>query len=132
MPRIPASLLLMAALFPVGLSAQDTAKPEPKLKRHPDRISIQEIEAAPDAAVTAMDLVEHLRPNWLRGRGATSVTLQTSPIQVYVAGLRKGGLSSLSDVARSAVKEIQHLRGTDAVQRFGMGHDSGAILVLLK
>jgi len=132
MPRILASLLLMAALFPVGLSAQDTAKPEPKLKRHPDRISIQEIEAAPDAAVTAMDLVEHLRPNWLRGRGAASASLQTSPIQVYVAGLRKGGLSSLSDVARSAVKEIQHLRGTDAVQRFAMGHDSGAILVILK
>ena len=132
MSRLLPSLFMMAALFPLGLSAQDTAKPEPKLKRHPDRISIQEIEAAPDAAVTAMDLVEHLRPNWLRGRGATSVSLQSSSIQVYVSGMRKGGLSALSDVARSAVKEIQHIRGTDATQRFGMYHENGAILVILR
>ncbi len=132
MPHLLPSLFMMAALFPLGLSAQDTAKPEPRLKRHPDRISTQEIEAAPDAAITAMDLVEHLRPNWLRGRGAGSVLLQTSPIQVYVSGLRKGGIGALADVARSAVKEIQHLRGTDATQRFGMYHDSGAILVILR
>jgi len=132
MPRLLAPLLLMAALFPVGLSAQDTAKPEPKLKRHPDRISTQEIEAAPDAAVTAMELVEHLRPQWLLARGAGSMRSQAPDVQVYVSGLRKGGVGALADVARSVVKEIQHLRGTDATQRFGMNHESGAILVILR
>lgn len=132
MPRLFASLVLMAVLFPIGLSAQDTAKPDPKLKRHPDRISIQEIEAAPDAAVTAMDLVEHLRPQWLRGRGNSSIRSRTTEVQVYVSGLRKGGINALADVGRNSIKEIQHLRGTDATQRFGMNHESGAILVILR
>jgi hypothetical protein len=130
MPRLVASLLVMAVLFPVGLAAQDSAKP--KIRRHPDRISIQEIEATPLSVANALDLVENLRPNWLRGRGPTSITLETVGVQVYVSGMRQGGKDALAGVARSSVKEIQYMRAVDAVQRYGTGHENGAILVVLK
>lgn len=132
MPRVLTSLMLVAVLLPAGLSAQDTTKPAPKLKRHPDLISFQEIEAAPPSASTALNLVQHLRPNWLRGRGPSSIMLETSGVQVYVSGMLQGGASTLEQVARNSIKEIQHMRGTDAVQRYGTGHENGAILVILK
>ena len=132
MPRFLAPLLLMAVLFPVGLSAQDTTKPAPKLKRQPNLISFQEVEAAPLSATTALNLVEHLRPNWLRTRGPSSIMYETSGVQVYVSGMHQGGARALAGVARNSIKEIQHLSGTDANQRFGAGHENGAILVILR
>jgi hypothetical protein len=132
MPRLFPALMLVAVLLPAGLSAQDSTKPAPKLKRHPDLISNQEIEAAPLSATTAHNLVQHLRPNWLRGRGPSSIMLETAGVQVYVSGMHQGGASALEQVARNSIKEIQHMRGTDAVQRYGTGHENGAILVILK
>jgi len=130
--RLLIPLVLIALLLPAELSGQDSAQPAVKIKRHPDKITLQEIEAAPASAHTALRLVELLRSNWLRGRGSTSILLQTPGVQVYVAGMHQGGTRALEDIARGEVKEIQHLRGTDATQRFGSGHESGAILVILR
>ena len=132
MTRLLPLVCLAALILPAGLAAQDTTRKEPRLTRNPDLISEQEIRAAPDASQTALSLVEQLRPNWLRQRGASSTRSVTPPPQVYVSGLKRGGPSTLADVARASIKEIQHLRGTDASQRYGMGHESGAILVILK
>ena len=132
MPRILASLLLTAVLFPIGLSAQDTTKPAPKIKRNPDLITAQEIAAAPDAARTAFDLVKQLRPLWLSVRGPSSISLGTPKPQAYVDGVLRGDPSTLSDISRESIREIRHLRGTDATQRFGVNHENGAILVTTK
>ncbi len=132
MPRLLPLVCLAALILPVGLAAQDTTPKAPKLKRNPDLISHQEIQAAPDAWQTAFSLVEQLRPSWFRQRGRSSINLATPSVQVYVGGVKRGGPSSLEDVARAAIKEIQHLSGSDASLRYGMGHESGAILVVLK
>lgn len=123
---------LAALVLPARLAAQDTTHKAPKIRRNPDLISQQEIEAAPEAWQTGYALVEQLRGNWLRRHGISSVTQQTPLPQVYVAGMKRGGPSSLEDIPRASIREIQHLGGTDATQRFGQGHESGAILVILK
>jgi hypothetical protein len=126
-------LLCLAVLFlPAVLDAQDTTTKAPRIKRNPDLISQQEVEAAPDATTTALALVQQLRPNWLRMRGPTSIRSSTPPVQVYVGGVNRGGPSALNDIPRQSIKEIQHLSGNDASSRYGTGHESGAILVILK
>ena len=125
-------LPLVCLAAPAGVAAQDTTHKEPKPKRSSDLISLQEIPTAPDGWQTGFPLVEQLRPNWPRQHGMSSMHLATPLPQVYVGGIKRGGPSTLEDVPRTPIKEIQHLRGTDASQRYGMGHESGAILVLLK
>jgi hypothetical protein len=132
MPRLLPLICLAALLFPAAAVAQDTTHKAPKLRRNPDLISEQEIQAAPEAMQTAFSLVEQLRPNWLRSHGMSSIRSQTPTPQVYVSGIKRGAPSTLQDVARASIKEIQHLSGNEATMRFGMGHESGAILVILK
>ncbi len=137
MPRLLTLACLAALLLPAGAVAQDTTHKQqqqqpPKIKRNPDLISEQEIQAAPDAWQTAFSLVEQLRPNWLRTHGMSTIRSTTPLPQVYVSGARRGGPSALEDVPRASIKEIQHLSGNDASLRYGMGHESGAILVILK
>ena len=137
MPRpLPLLLLLLAALaVPAALQAQDTARPAAKtaakLKRDPDLISQLEIAAAGDAQ-TAFEIVKRLRPNWLNVRGPSSINLPTPDVVIYVNGVRRGGPDTLKDLPITGLNEIRHLRGTEATQRFGLGHENGAILVSFK
>ena len=137
MPRpLPLLLLLLAALaVPAALQAQDTARPAAKtaakLRRDPDLISQLEIAAAGDAQ-TAFEIVKRLRPNWLNVRGPSSINLPTPDVVVYVNGVQRGGPDTLKDLPTTGLNEIRHLRGTEATQRFGMGHENGAILVSFK
>lgn len=132
MPRLLPLLCLAALILPAAAAAQDTTHKAPKIKRNPDLISEQEIQAAPEAMQTAFSLVEQLRPNWLRVHGMSSIRSQTPSPQVYVSGVKRGSPSTLEDVPRASIKEIQHLSGNEASMRFGMGHESGAILVILR
>jgi hypothetical protein len=120
--------LAVALLLPAAVYAQDSAKAKPKIKRNPDVISMQEIEATTDAH-DAYELVKRLRPLWLTMRGVGSINLPVAELAVYVNGVRMGGPDALRDIPRTGVAEMRFLRATDATQRFGTGHENGAILV---
>ena len=123
-------LLLAALAAPAALAAQDTM-PMPKaakIKRNPEVISLEEIRASGDVQ-NAYDLVQRLRPTWLTFRGPSSINLTTPELVVYFNGVRRGGPDTLRELELRGVKELRHLRGTDATQRFGTGHENGAILV---
>ncbi len=125
---LPLLLLAVALFLPAAVHAQDSAKAKPKIKRNPDVISVEEIEAASDAQ-DAYQLVKRLRPLWLTMRGGGSMNSRVGEIAVYVAGMRQGGPDALREISRTSVVEIRFLRGSDATQRFGTGHENGAILV---
>lgn len=80
------------------------------------------------AASTALDLIQRLRPNWLRTRGAVSFS-QNSPIMVYVDRVRLGGPRTLTQIPASTVESIQFLDAMAATRQFGTDHANGAILV---
>jgi hypothetical protein len=130
----PVRILLCLAFVavPGTLAAQDTTHAAPKIKRNPDLITTQEIEATSGGMQTAYDLVKQLRGGWLAVHGRTSVVSAAQTVQVYVDGLRRGDPSALTEVPRGSIREIQHLRGADATQRFGSNHENGAILVITK
>lgn len=114
-------LLMGAMLVLVGCATTSDG-----VTRDRNRITAEEIADAP--AANAFDLVQRLRPSWLRVRGAGSIHTE-SPIRVYVDGMSYGNLSSLRQISISDVVQLERLGAADATQRFGTGHTSGVILV---
>lgn len=99
--------------------------------RDRDRITVTEIEATNVA--NAYDVVQALRPEFLRSRGVSSVRSGSPETAiVYVDGVRAGGLGELRRVPREQLEEISYMSGSDATTMYGTGHGGGAILVVTK
>ncbi len=94
-------------------------------------ITLDDIHAS--AARNAYDLVQSLRPQWLRGRGATSLrsTEPSLPV-VYVEGIREGSIESLRRLGTDVIARIEFMSAADATNRYGTGHTGGVIFVSLR
>lgn len=73
-------------------------------------------------------VVQSLRPEWLRQQGVTSFRGQEE-ILVYLDGNRMGGVESLRQIVTRSVSTAQFLSGLEATQRWGLNHGMGAIVV---
>ncbi|HEX4934280.1 MAG TPA: hypothetical protein VFV33_13915 [Gemmatimonadaceae bacterium] len=103
-------------------------------------ITRTDIEEAGGGLTTALELVQRLRPNWLRppmGRNAKSGMLDginngdpapSEPI-VYIDEVRQPNVDILRNVRTTKVIEVKYLDQNRAIQMLGPGHESGAILV---
>jgi len=97
-------------------------------RAHPNQITVEEI--ASTNMSTALEVVQSLRPNWLRERGPVSIrNPQGSEVIVYLDGARFGGMDSLRQIRVSSVASIEYLNSSEATFRFGTNHVGGAILV---
>lgn len=78
----------------------------------------------------AYEVVQRLRPAWLRPRGRVSIqsTTAQNPV-VYVDNIRFGNPSSLRQVSADAIEEIVYMGASEATTRYGTGHAGGVILV---
>lgn len=77
----------------------------------------------------AFSAVQSMRPQWLRVRGASSMSGGGEAVQVYLDGSRLGGVDHLRSLTVTSISTISHLDGLEATQRYGLGHGAGAILV---
>jgi len=119
--RKPTALALAALLFTACAAGQSGS---PRI--NPDRISRVEIEEAGPSS--AYDLIQKLRPIWLRKRGNTSFT-QDTDLWVYVDGTRLGERDSLRGVRTENLESLEFMDARRATNRFGPGHMNGAILL---
>ena len=71
--------------------------------------------------------IQRLRPSWFRLRDRTR-----GEIQVYVDGVRRGGVNELESVRVDEVQRVEQMSAPDATMRFGTNHGNGAILVFLR
>ena len=84
-------------------------------------ITLEEIQELPQ--LEAYQIIQRLRPNWLRSRGAGTA-------QVVVDGNRQSaGIEGLRAFRAGDLQELRFMNSTDATMRFGTGYDSGAIIV---
>ena len=81
---------------------------------------------------TLYDQIRRTRPNWLRTRGASSLTLPDVGVVVYQENVRLGGVSSLRDFTVETVERVEFLSGPEATSRFGLDHPPGAIVMTLR
>jgi hypothetical protein len=96
-----------------------------------DVITLEQIQSV--SASTAMDVIQRLRPEFVRGRGRSSVQDPTSQFPVvYVDGVRTGGLEALRSISAIDVREIRYVNSTDATTRYGTGHTGGVIEVRIR
>lgn len=95
---------------------------------------IVDAEITSSGATNAMEAIQRLRPNMLRGRGSQGLEggSNSDLIVVYVDGIKAGGLEALTPISAINVKEIRYLSAADATTRFGTGTPAGAILITTK
>ena len=131
-------LALIAFAWPSDGTAQEKAN-----KKYPrDLITREEIKDRAPELRTAYDVIQRLRPHFLRERATGSIAAPfnqkgernqaatKTPIQVYINGTKAGiAAVSLREILAEAVVEIVYLNSSDATTRFGTGHDNGAIMV---
>lgn len=108
--------------------------------RSPDVIRGDELRRYSE--LTAFELIRRVRPLWLNDRlgDQSPGRLQglvgfSNPagIKVYVDGVyRQEGLEELDRLWTDEIREMRKLDSSDATTRFGVGHNSGAILVEVK
>jgi hypothetical protein len=79
-----------------------------------------------------LQAVQRLRPAWLRGRGQTRLQGADDPVVIYINNQRAGGPDVLLRWVASEARELHFLDAITATQRFGTGHTSGAIVVVLR
>jgi hypothetical protein len=84
-------------------------------RRSPDLITTAEINST--AASSAYDLVQHLRPNWLRQGNPGSMSggsISRQVLVVYLDGNRLGGLETLRTLSATGIRSMQFLSATKA------------------
>jgi len=95
-----------------------------------NRDVITEEEIASVQVGNAYELVQRLRPEFLRSRGSQSMRSPQGLVPVvYVDGVRQGDVGVLQRLAKDTVEEIRYLNGRDATTQYGTDHGGGAILV---
>lgn len=105
----------------LGVRSSPRASPPPTWRV----LSADEIATMP--ARTAYDAVRLLRPQFLRWtRGPQD---SAHRLQVYVDGVRRGGVEELDGLPASLVLEIRFLSAPEATSFYGMGHPLGALAV---
>jgi outer membrane receptor protein involved in Fe transport len=82
------------------------------------------------ANVTNMlDAIQQLRPQYLRGRGNSSLSGGSDQVKVYLNGSEFGGASSLRTLQPGNVERVEFVRGPDTAVRFGMNNPAGVISI---
>jgi hypothetical protein len=92
-------------------------------------ITAEELNATGESNVYMA--VQRLRPQWLRAtpRGQTRLVGAESGVVVYIDATRYGTLNSLQSLAIGGIYEIRRYDASEATNRFGTGHDTGAIVI---
>lgn len=97
-----------------------------------DVITFEEVRET--SANDAYQVVQLLRPRWLRPRAAPSLTnVRGGYARIYVDNVPlDGGTRELRTVPVGDIREIRYISPADATTRFGTGHAGGAIMVLTR
>lgn len=80
-----------------------------------DKVTSVEIDATP--ASSAYDLVNRLRPHWLRQGGTGSIgggSIQSQVTLVYLDGSRVGTLEALRSISASGIRTMEWIPATRA------------------
>lgn len=98
--------------------------------RNRNVITFDEISMSRTGSTSAFDLIQRLRPEYLRSRGTSSLS-NITPVTavVYVDEVRYGQLESLRSLSADQIREVHYINASDATTRFGTDHVGGAILI---
>jgi len=119
-------------LGPAGLASQERVDSSRSENRERPRARATNVIIEEDIrrseATDAYEIVQRLRPNWLRRRGPTNVrSRESGEVTVYVDGMQYGNAAALRNIPAGNVVTISYLSAADATLRFGPRH-TGAVI----
>jgi len=119
-------VIAIVLIFIVGCSS--TANTGNRIRRDPFFISRAEIVTS--IANNAFELIAEVRNTWLEGTIMRSFNFETRYYPtVYIDNNKYGTLRALRSISLDKIIEIEFLRPTDAISRYGADHSGGAIFV---
>ena len=120
---------LVYAVAIIGLSACATASTGKARARDYNVITQDEIVA--QNGTNAYEVISHLRPQYLKTRGRTTIqgqpTVASEYASVFMDNQFFGDLNSLTNIPTINIKEIHYLPVNEAVTRYGMQYGNGVI-----
>lgn len=123
-------LLLALALNVIAAACGTGPRPADLGLRNRSVLTAEEMELDKGGARSAYDIIERLRPEYLRSRGTSSLrTNKPSTAVVYVDEMRFGELASLKSINVALIYRVEYINAADATTRFGTNHLGGAILI---
>jgi hypothetical protein len=122
------AVLLLAAACGGATSANTDAAAAGRAGTRSDRITADEVRQNGQYS-NLYDLVEHLRPRWLRSQGPDTFVGEQGQVQVHMNGNLLGGVDQLRRISPVAVTSIDWLPPIDAAARYGLNHSHGAIII---
>ena len=93
-----------------------------------DRNVITQEQITANGYRSAYEAVEALRPAWLITR-PDGLSAQRE-VQVYLDNSRLGGVETLRPIAASQVAQIRYIDAATAINRWGVEHSQGVIMVI--
>jgi len=98
-----------------------------------DRNVITETELRSVPASNLYELIEKVRPNFLRSRGASSINLRGGEYPVvFLDGRSYGEIESLRSIVPNQVSMVRYYDASTAASRYGMISATGVIDVTSK
>jgi hypothetical protein len=118
----------MLVLLPLVLSMACASVSGPRRTGAAQSRLITPEEISVTRYATAFEVIEALRPQWLRPRGRTSFTMRET-VKVYLDDSLLGEPEQLRHITAQSIGSIRYLDGNEASQRWGLDHGHGAIMV---
>jgi outer membrane cobalamin receptor len=121
--------VVFIALSALGLACASPGGSRSGARADSQIITEDEVEAS--RAMTAYEVIQKLRANFLTYRGETSFDRSKSQPYptVYIDGQEYGQISSLRNIPASQVATIRLYRSWEATTQFGAGNMGGVIAV---
>jgi hypothetical protein len=119
------SILLVTLAMACAPAASTTST---GVKRQANVITQPEVQASLES--NAYDVINKLRPMFLKTRGRTSIQGQNQEYaSVFLDDQYYGDLNTLKSIAAMQVQEIRYYPGTEVAMKFGMQYGAGVIAV---
>lgn len=117
-------------------TATDTASraAPPKQRGDRNRITKADLDEAPIGNTTVYDVIQRMRPQWLVPRPGRVMSSDlggsggnASEIIVYIDDVRQPSMDYIRSMKANGLVELRFLEQNRAIQRYGPGHELGAI-----
>ena len=129
-------IYVLALAAAVGCASQSGPNaPAGTVVARTDRNIISDAEIQSVPAANLYDLIAKLRPNFLRSRGAVSLSSGSTASEfatVYMDGRPYGDIASLRSIVSTQVSEVRYYDSSAASSRFGIINGNGVIEVIIK
>ncbi len=124
-------MIRVAAVFVLATAIACASSQTSRSRETGNLITQDEIVAA--NAGNVYEVIQRLRPQFLRTRGSVSIRDATPPRPVvYVDGMQYGSLDVLWQFPASRIQTIEYIPARDATTRWGSGHMGGVIMLTTK